>query len=374
MSTRQSLEPLFEDGIRVPDFFFDPKTKIIYFSKSINNQRVKFSTKVRVDGGVTKARRFANAELTRRMGRKKNRISPLIKDELENWVKVKDAEGHKPMTMKNVRNAAKQLLPFWGNMFCNEINRDSLPLYYEWFGKEYPDQQLENSIKYLRNFCRYLAEKVVDGVPLLPAVPKISNPQYKSVRAHRKKRKEQIFTDSDFKAIWSAASSIEERVICIFMYTMATRIDETLNLRFGKEVFLDQETPEYRWSVGQNKADLWGSHDLHPALIGPLKELRAARQAEKTDRLFPQRNDKTKALKPQMIDWDGWRKRADIGWHWTSHTFRHTCLSNLFNDEKNPQALILKLYRVSLAVALETYIKPTPEGRSKMRAAIRVNL
>jgi integrase len=137
---------------------------------------------------------------------------------------------------------------------------------------------------------------------------------------------------------------------------------------------MDPKAPIYRWREGQNKADYDGKHALHPALVPRLKELLARREAEGTTRLFPQLRDNRAPLKEQQIDWADWRKRANLGWHWTPHTFRHTCLSNLFNDEANPQALICKLYRVSLAVAMETYIKPTESGIEKMRNAIKVDL
>lgn len=368
----QMLVP-FKDknGESHDNYYVDVATGIIYFRKTHNGKRIKFST---LEKSIVKAKRYANQEFDRRTGKgPRVKITTLINDELDQWSKIKEAEGLKPDTLKNVRNAIVQIRPYWGEKFPREITRDNLLGWYDWFAKTYPDQQMENAIKYKRNFCRYLAQKVVDGVPLLPAIPDIKDPKYKDVRASRKKKKARIFTKDEFKAVYEAGRGIE-KVISLFMYTMASRVDETLNLRFGEEILLDVDPPVYRWSVGQNKADHWGSHALHPALIEPLKRLRRIRKRQGTDRLFPQRRDNTKALREQMIDWDGWRARADLGWHWTSHIFRHTCLSNLFNDERNPQALILKLYRVSLAVALETYIKPTQSGILKMRNAIEVVL
>jgi integrase len=372
MSQSQVLRPLFDGNVRVADLFFDPQTGVIYFLKSVQNKKIKFSTRLKIPH-IQSAKRFANAEMARRINKKKVRLTPLISDELANWVKVKESEGLERLTIKNILNARKQIEGYWGDKFCHEITPDNLPGFYEWFKVEYPGQQMENAIKYLRNFCRYLAQKTVNDLPLLPAVPKISDPDYKLNRARRQKKKANIFSSADFKAVYSAAQGVE-KVVCLLMYTMATRVDETLNLRFGHEVLIDQDHPTYRWSIGQNKADHWGEHELHPRLVNELKRLKRIRNRQGTIRLFPQKTDNKKALRPQMINWDAWRERAGISFHWTSHTFRHTCLSNLFNDEKNPQALILKLYRVSLAVALETYIKPTQEGRRKMREAIRVDL
>jgi integrase len=153
------------------------------------------------------------------------------------------------------------------------------------------------------------------------------------------------------------------------MYTHACRITETLEMRFGHEI--DLKNKRYVWSDGQNKADLDGWHSLHPSLIGPLH---VAYEERVSERLFPQLHDTGKALKSQQIDWQSWRDRAGLDFDWTPHTFRHTCLSNLFNDPANPQALICKLYRVSLATAMESYVHPTESGREILAKAIKVEL
>lgn len=368
----QNLQPLFDGPLLIPDFFFDPKTDIIYFRKTIDSKDIKFSTKVKRPN-VAKARRVANRELRGKLNRKKARVNSLIKDELELWLKVKESEGHKYDTMNNIRRAKKQIEEFWGEKFPHEINRDNLTEWYQWWTANHSDIMMENAVKYLRNFCRYLAEKIVGGYPLLPAVPTIKDPAQRENRAQRQKKKEKLISPSDFKKIYETGQG-DEPLITLFMYTMATRITETLSLRFGEEILLDQEIPTYRWSVGQNKAGLWGEHALHPSLIPWLVDLRKRRTSEGTNCLFPQKGDNKKPLREQMIEWDDWRFWANLSFHWTPHTFRHTCLSNLFSDPNNPQALICKLYRVSIQTAMEHYIKATQEGILKMRSAIKVNL
>jgi integrase len=372
----QVLEPLLEAGQRVPDFFFDPKTQIIYFWKSIENKKVKFSTRVKLPD-IAKAKRIANKELRVRLNKKKIHSRTLIKDELELWLKVKEAEGLKYDTLNNVRRGKRQIEGFWGEKFPNEINRDTVTLWYQWWADNHPKIMMENAIKYMRNFCQYLAEKTVDGYPLLPAVPTIKDPHFKVNRAQRQKKKERIITPAEFKKILETAPDDGAKVVVLFMYTMASRITETLTLQFAEQILLDQELPVYRWSIGQNKADLWGQHFLHPSLIEPLKRLKARRASEGTRLLFPQKLDNQKALKEQQIDWQAWRDRAELGWKWTPHTFRHTCLSNIFNlpGDKRPSDLLLcKLYRVSLQIAMEHYVKPTQEGTIRMRDALTVDL
>lgn len=370
----QRLSPLFDGTTRVADFYFDEKTDVIYFLKSMAGKKEKISSGIKRGGSaeILKAKRKAFQRLKLKQARARVRITPLIKDELPLWREIKVSEKVSPLTMINIDQAIKRIDGFWGSMFPHEINRANLTKWFKWLEQNYPGQQKEKPIKYMRNFARYLGEKTHNGVPMLPAVPRIADPDYKEVKAQRRKKKERIFTAEEFQTLFRVGDETE-KLIAAFMYTMAARIDETLNLRFGREIILG-DRPRYQWEIGQNKADLWGKHALHSAVIPLLVKRKSALAAVDGDYVFPQLRDRSKPLKPQQIDWAGWRERAGLGWHWTSHTFRHTCLSNLFNDEKNPQALICKLYRVSFAVAMDTYIHPTEKGIEQMRNAIEVQL
>lgn len=371
---KQKLVPFVDsNGQRRDNFFVDPRTSILYFKKGHAGKKIKFSTKQKSDNFI-RAQRFANQKFDELTGKRKSKqkTQTLIKDELTLWLTTKETEGLAYDTMNNIRRAKNQIEEFWGGKLPSEIGRDSIAEWITWWGEHHADIDMENAIKYMRVFCRYLAQKVVDGRPLIPVVPDITDPNYKKIRRRRKKKKERIFTAAEFKRVLSAAENSDHELIVLIMYTMATRITETLEMRFDSEIILGDETPVYRWSDGQNKADHDGWHALHPVLVPRMRALLKRRFSEGTARLFPQANDNHKALREQQIDWAEWRKRAALGWHWTPHTFRHTCLSNLFNDARNPQAIICKLYRVSLQTAMETYIKPTREGIMQMRNAIEV--
>jgi|SRR6185437_2720630 len=370
----QILRPLFDGDRRVSDFFFDEKTRVIYYLKSMAGKKEKISSGIKCadSAAIAKAKREAFRRLKLKAAKAKQASGALIKDQLPLWREVKVSENLDASTMKNIDQAIKRIDGFWGSMLPHEINRDNIAKWFRWLEENYPGQLKEKPIKYLRNFSRYLGEKTYNGHPLLPAVPRIADPDYKTVKAKRRKKKERIFTADEFKSVYSVANEVE-RVVAMFMYTMAARIDETLNLRFGREIILD-ERPRYQWEIGQNKADLFGKHRLSDRLAETFAARQRLLDAKDGDYIFPQKFDRRKALKPQMIDWHDWRTRANLGWHWTSHTFRHTCLSNLFSDERNPQALVCKLYRVSFAVAMDTYIHPTEEGIERMRNAIELSI
>lgn len=373
MSKGQILLPLFNNDTRVDGYYYDQATDVIYFRQSIEGKIVKFSTGIKRPN-ILGAKRFANSELRKKLNKRKNSILTLISDELVSFQKVKDSENWKADSNKNIRNGIKQIKGFWGDRFPSEITADNIPQWFEWLKKEYPGQQKENAIKVMRMFTKYLAKKLVNDVPLLASVPTLTDPDRKELLAKRQKRKERVFEGDEFKTVHASAINWIEALIVHFMYVMATRIDETLNLRFGHEILLDQDPPTYQWTIGQNKADLVGRHALHESLIEPLRKLRSQRAVDGTTYLFPSRTDKNKPSYEQMIDWAAWRARAKISWHWTTHTCRRSCLTDLFADENNPQILICKLYRVSLAVAFEHYIKTTKTGILKMQNAKKVSL
>lgn len=358
----QTLRPLIENGKRIDGYFFDPSTEIVYFFKSIGGKKVKFSTKIKRTS-YRQAQIFANRRLKDLFGDRRISFQPLIKDEIPKWVLVKEAEGLDPKTMRKVHQAIARIEPFWGSMFPKNIDADSFAAWMKWLDEKEPGKIKFNWLKYFKGLCHYMHSKQFEGMPLLPAIPIMKDPSHKFNIARRKKKTERIFTRTEYRKIIKVANPVE----CLaaeIMYKMATRIEETLSLSYQEQVVSDGGW-KYVWSVGQNKADLIGQHYFPDSLNKALTARRAL--VAGSQRLFPQERDKTKALKPQQIDWAGWRKRANLGWHWTSKTFRHTCLSNLFNDPKNPQAIVCVQYRISPQVAADTYIKPTPKTLERLK-------
>lgn len=351
-------------------YFVDVESGIIYFERRINNKRFKFSTH---ETNGDRARRYANNELERRLGKKITHVRKLISEHTKNWLNIKETEGLDIYTLYGIRRAAVEIQEYWGDRLPTEITRDSLAAWYVWWRANKP-HQMENVIKWFKNLCRYMHETLENGMPALPAVPKMRDPNRDQIKMKRQKAKERIISHDELRIILKTAPNPEDALKALIMYTMATRIEETCQLDFARTILLDEPTPVYRWYFGQNKADHFGQHALHLALIEPLRTLRAKRLAEGTTLLFPQERNNLKPIKGQMINWKGWREAADLGWHWTAHTFRHTCLTNLFNDPKNPQAALCKQYRVSIEVALEVYVKTTQATMLALRDAIEVKL
>ena len=373
MSDSQKLEKyVHSDGKPWSGFFIDRSSGIIYFRKKHRGNTIRFSTG---ETNPTRARRIATLEFEARLKggtRRNGHVEPLLSDEIKSWLRVKESENLAEDTMNNVRRAGRQIGEFWNDKLPSDINTDGVAAWKEFWADVHSDISMENAVKYFRAFCKYLHGKVWGDRSLLPVIPKIIDPNAKETKRLRKKKKERVFTALEFKRVCDTAPDEEAKLAVTIMYTMATRVSETLALEFDETIFMDEKPPLYRWKPGQNKADLDGEHALPSILIPRLKLLRSVRRGQGTTLLFPQQRDNRNPLKEQQIDWGAWRERADLGWHWTPHTLRHTCLTNLFNDPKNAQAIICKLYRVSLAVALDTYVKVRRESILSMRDAIEV--
>lgn len=359
----QTYLPLFVDEKRMDGFFYDPISDFIHFIKSMNGKKVKFSTKVKRPFHK-KAKEEANRKLKELFGDKRISVQPLIKDETPKWVLVKQSENLDHRTMQKIYQGLKRIEPFWGDKFPKEVDADSFAAWLAWLDNKYPGQQKFNSLKQFKGLCRYMNSKQHEGYALLPAIPRMVDPDQKKNIAARKKKTERILTTKEFRKICKVANDTENLAAHI-MYKMATRVEETLEMQFGEQVIQAPGGWRYVWSIDQNKADLEGAHDFPDSLRALLKK----RHAKGIKRLFPQERDVTKALKPQQINWDDWRDRAKLGWHWTSKTFRHTCLSHLFSDPKHAQAVICSQYRVSLAVAMSTYVKATKNSIRRLKNA-----
>ena len=165
---KQRLVPYVHIDGKVWEFFYvDPASEVIYFRKSHLGKKIKFSTHVKVPDGI-KAKRFANAEFERRIGRKTKHVRTLIGEELDSWLALKESEGLADSTLYVVRRSKKYIDEFWRLKLPNEINRDTFAEWVAWWRENKSDIEMEQSIKYFNNFCRYLHEKVVNDRPLLP--------------------------------------------------------------------------------------------------------------------------------------------------------------------------------------------------------------
>ena len=365
----QKLIPILKDGIRVDGYFTDSKTEIIYYKKSIEGKKIKFST------GQTKllqAKKIANKKIKDFLGVSAKKRVSLIGDELKHWIDLRRSEAEsgeiKYGTLTVILNSEKKIRPFWENKYPEEINRTTVIEWCDWFYETYPDQQMENSVKYFKNFCKFLNEKIVKNRPLLPSIPTIKDPRAQTHRVSRKKKKERILTDNEIAKILSVCD-LREKLIISLMYYMAFRVESDALSAEKSQFFLNESPPIYVFNEGNNKGKRTGKQGIHDQVLELLNLWLP--NTGNSIYIFPQKNDLKKHLKGQQINWDKIKRESGVTWGWTAHTFRHTCLTKLFSDPTNPMAIICKCFRISLKEAMKTYIHTTDENIEKMRNAIQ---
>jgi integrase len=348
------------------DFYVDSLSGIYYFIKSIDGRMIKFSTKSK---NLTTAKRIASKELKRRLGSQKATHQPLLGHWMRKYLKEKIDDGKiGESAKKNATNAIKQSFNFWKDLRPEEVNKDRWAEFYKWYKETY-GFQFENAHKYFRNFLNWLSEEKHFGQPVLLRVPKIQNPESRETRKMRKEKKDHVFSDRDFKKIYDVASE-RERALILLMFTMGFRVESDALSAKWKQFRFDLSPPIYVFNEFENKAGLEGRQAIHTLTLEHL--IRWKEKTGHSEWVFPQQNDPRKHLRSQMIGWDDLRARAKIGWHWTAHTFRHTCLTRLA-EKGHPMHLICKCFRISAQEFMHTYAHLTPEGLGQMQDAIEVS-
>lgn len=345
-----------------PGYYVMPKSGIIYFIKSIDAKTIKFSCRT---DNILKAKRYANTKLKEKLGIKKANVTPLLGELMLKYLKEREHDEITASTYRVVSNSINDLIPFFEKYRTEDISKDLWIKCFYWYKEKYEGKQVENALKYFKNFCFWLKEQNHMGRPLLFNVPRFPNPEAKKVRQKRQNKKSRILTKPEIKSILSVCSD-DEKLIVLLLYTMGFRISEACGLKWSS-LDLAEDEPIYRFSEGDNKAGHIGTQGIHSAVLELLI------QKEMTSPfVFPQRSTAEKHIAPQQINWKRIKKESGVTWSWSPHTFRHTCLTELFSNPENAQAIIMKCFRISYRVALDTYIHVTAESRAKLKDAIEI--
>lgn len=366
------LVKLFEEkngqSVRVPDFYYDPDSSIIQFVKRVDGQIVRFSTGIKIPN-VRKAKEVANAKLRSKLNNKTG-VKQLIGALFEAFLEDSDKDARRgnldPATLQKRRQAWNQLKGFWKNLRPEEITVEKWSEFLDYFEANFSGQSVFNARKYFGVFARMLNQRIYNGRPVLASVPTFKNPFATKERKARKRKKSRIFTQAEVLALVKNAS-MDEELLILLMAQMAFRIIEACSLRWEN---IDIKDGFYHFGEDDNKAGHEGQQAIPEAI---LSRLRMRSKTKQSDYVFPQRNDSTKHIRPQMIDWADLKTKSKVTWGWSPHTFRHWCLTLLFSDPKNNHPAIMHAYRISYKVALEHYIHVGVEALESLRNAIVID-
>lgn len=362
--SRKLIPYIDEKGKEVENYKVYSVGGNIYFRKMIDGEEISFSTGVK---NITKAKMIAGKRLKKDFGKAKVATKSTIGEELQIYLAARLKEDIGKSTKKNIKNAIRDLMPFWKHKMAFEITSDEWLEYCEWHKFEY-GTQVENAHKYFKAFCRWLHQPRKGRGSGIPFIPILKNPESKSVRINRKRKKERVFTPEEFTKIYRVCEG-DRKLLVTLMYTMAFRVEsDALSARWA-QFKLDAEVPYFYFGEGDNKAGLEGRQAIHSLALRLLIQQRNI--SGHSEFVFPLKNNPTQYTKRGAFSWGEVKEKSGVSWGWTPHTFRHSCLTNLA-ERGFPQHLICKCFRISNQEFMETYAHLTPEGLLKMQNAIEV--
>lgn len=260
----------------------------------------------------------------------------------DEFLKKSKSGGDRPNTQISKANSVKRLKPYFGEDFPNDVTSERWLLY---LGAEARNINLFNLTKHFRAICKNLHE-----VGVMVNKPKIFNPNRKKEEVARRRSKNRIFTQSDISRMDGCCD--EDQRLCLWLgYTMAFRMDDCLRLTWDR---IDFGKRFIEFFGDDNKTEFVGKVPISDKVLELLSN------RPQGDGLIL--NGKTS----QQMKFKAVTTAANV-FSGTFHTLRHTRLTEDFGNPDLPQAMVCKIRRVSLAVALAHYIHPSDSDMEKFR-------
>lgn len=233
---------------------------------------------------------------------------------------------------------------YWGHLRPSDITKE------RWvnFQTKY-DQKVGgnffNITKYFTFFVRWLSDK-----GLIDKKPQIKNQFARREREARRKAKNWLLTSEQVKALDDACLDDKERLAVGLGHKLAFRISDVVQLTWER-IILDGKIAYVEFGGADDKASTIARCPLTPDLVEILLRL-----PKDSKFVFPQKNDKMKHLLSQQLGFTAIKKRAGLK-KGGFHDLRRYRLSIDFKNPNLTPALVCKMRRISMAVAMENYIK-----------------
>lgn len=398
---------------RIPEkdyLYFDIKSLMIYWVKKARGETEKCSSGIHLDNSSAESRatsiRKALREIPRILDEKKQKAKErekkrtvktqkLMGDYIDEMTyKTKTVEEkigdqviqkeiisgfHKSKkrpvsdkSLKSYKTSADKLKPFFENYLPSELvpspddpeGKEFVNpwlLFVEDFQQKYPGYNMFNVTKHFISLTNYLLE-----IGVLPRKAKIFNPNSERERVARRKKTNRTYTVQEVIEKMLPVCDEDQEGALWLGYNEALRPDDCVRLSWERLHLGDK--PFIQWFGDDNKATFYGRTPLSDISADWLRK-RKAKQEERgliTPWVFPQRRDPSKHLNPQTFAFEKVIRKSGV--NFGSHKFmRHTRLTEDFGNPELDNAMVMKVRRVSLKVALEHYIHPTDADFEKFR-------
>lgn len=371
--------------IKIPGrshWYYDSKTKKIYFFRNTVHEYMKFSIDLEYDetpSCLLKASRLISKREKEEREKKKLKpksiqLNKLLGEYIDDMV---DRESHfhkskkspvAAQTMKGYQTSVNLLKPYFQAMLPSELIPDpkdfeaaGLKFEEPWLKfvahiqQQHPGLNMFNLTKHFRALCKYLHE---NGV--LQKRPKIFNPFAQKEKVIRRKKAYRIYTPEEILLMDSVCNA-DQRLALWFGYGEGFRTDDCVELTWDR---IDLgPLPHIVFHGDDNKAKFVGTIPLSDTTARLLRE---RRKTTVSPWVFHQASNPDLPMNARTFHFE--EVVRDSGVRYGSHkTLRHTRLTEDFGNPNLDNALVMKIRRVSYQVAIEHYIHPTDADFEKFR-------
>lgn len=342
-------------------YYFDEKSKMIYFVRKIQDDNIKFSTGVRYDGRpgcLIKASRIVSVKegLKKEEKKKKGTLNRLMGDHLDEFLERAVKSGDKPGTLESKKNSVRHLKEFFDGHLSSEVTNDEWLEFLKAFQEKNPGFNLFNITKHFRSACKYLHDN-----GLMLKKPKIFNPNRQKEDIKRRKKRHRPYEPDEILRM-DAVCNADQRLALWLGYGEAFRLDDCVKLTWDR-VHLSKSSPFVEFHGDENKTGFTGKVPLSDTSVELLRERRKSAVGPWVFHLV---SDPQTPMHSQQIRFEDVVLNSGVKYG-SHHILRHTRLTEDFGNQELPDTLVMKIRRVSLAIAVEHYVHPSDSDFEKFR-------
>ncbi len=255
-----------------------------------------------------------------------------------------DAGDISKNTFRCASDSFNKIKKYWGHLQPADITKERWVSFQTKYDHSVGGNHF-NITKYFTFFVRWLSDK-----GLIDKKPQIKNQFARREREARRKAKNWLLTNEQVKSLDNACLDDKERLAVGLGHKLAFRISDVVQLSWER-IILEGKVAFVEFGGSDDKASTIAKCPLTPDLVEILLRL-----PKDSKWVFPQKNDKTKHLLAQQLNFNAIKKRAGIK-KGGFHDLRRYRLSLDFKNPNLTPALVCKMRRISMAVAMENYIK-----------------
>jgi len=343
-------------------YYYDSSSKIIYFIRKVQNEIVKFSTGIKYDGGAScliKASRIVSVKEREKKDQKVKKAQALVRlmgEHLDDFLIRSEKANDKPGTLESKRNSVKHLREYFEGHAPDEVTDEEWIAFVKSFQEKNPGFTMFNLTKHFRSVCKFMHDN-----GQIKKRPKIYNPNRMKEEIKRKKKRHRPYEASEI-LLMDAVCNDDQRLALWLGYNEAFRLDDCIKLTWDR-VHLSKTGPYIEFHGDENKTGFTGKVPLSDC---SAELLRDRRKGSPGPFVFHLVSDPMKPMLSQQIRFEDVVERSGVKYG-SHHILRHTRLTEDFGNPDLPDTLVMKIRRVSLAVAVEHYIHPGAADFEKFR-------